>query len=216
VALPLYALAGIADERLFDAQRAVREIRAIRWIAPADPRETLASYAVRLALEIDTAQPFDLGGASFGGMVALELARHLAPRNVFLFGSCRSRHAVAQYLRVLRYIARAVPHRVWQPPRIVHPFIARWFGATSPAHVDLFTEMLRATAPEFVRWASNAVFSWSGVAELPMPINHIHGSGDRLIPLHRVNPDRVIAGAGHLLNLTHGEAVNDFIAGAAL
>lgn len=48
-----------------------------------------------------------------------------------------------------------------------------------------------------------------------MPIHHVHGDRDRLIPVHRVRPDRVIAGAGHLLNITHPEAVNDFIARAA-
>ncbi|HEX9984980.1 MAG TPA: hypothetical protein VGF69_17090 [Thermoanaerobaculia bacterium] len=50
MALPLYVLPGIgADERLFAGQRAVRDIRLIDWIAPADPRETLPRYAARLA-----------------------------------------------------------------------------------------------------------------------------------------------------------------------
>ena len=44
-----------------------------------------------------------------------------------------------------------------------------------------------------------------------MPIHHIHGGDDRLIPVRRVNPDRVVEGAGHLLNLTHPDAVNDFL-----
>lgn len=44
-----------------------------------------------------------------------------------------------------------------------------------------------------------------------MPIYHVHGDRDRLIPVRRVKPDRVIAAAGHLLNVTHADAVNDFI-----
>ncbi|MEA2490173.1 MAG: hypothetical protein QOH21_1965 [Acidobacteriota bacterium] len=44
-----------------------------------------------------------------------------------------------------------------------------------------------------------------------MPIFHVHGEQDRLIPVGRVRPDHTIAGAGHLLNLTHGDAVNAFI-----
>ncbi|HEX6096779.1 MAG TPA: hypothetical protein VF432_10685 [Thermoanaerobaculia bacterium] len=47
-----------------------------------------------------------------------------------------------------------------------------------------------------------------------VPVHHVHGERDRLIPLHRVRPDRVVAAAGHLLNVTHGAEVNDFIAGA--
>lgn len=89
--------------------------------------------------------------------------------------------------------------------------MARWFGATTPVHIDLFALMLAATPPSFLRWAVNALFSWPGVTELPMPVHHVHGDRDRLIPIHRVKPDRVIRGAGHLLNLTHPDAVNDFI-----
>jgi len=88
---------------------------------------------------------------------------------------------------------------------------ARWFGAKTPAHVQLFVDMLAATPPSFIRWAANAIFSWPGVAELPFPIRHVHGDRDHIIPLRRVAPDRVIGGAGHLLNLTHADAVNDFI-----
>lgn len=214
--LPLFVLSGIGgDERLFDAQRAVRDIRPIRWVLPADPREPLTEYAARLAHQLSIREPFDVGGSSFGGMIALELARHLSPRHVFLFGSCRSSDSVAPLLHALRSFAAISPDRLLHPPRMLRPLVARWFGATSPAHVDLFAQMLAATPPAFIRWASRAVFSWPGVAELPMPIYHVHGDRDRLIPVHRVKPDRVIVGAGHLLNLTHADAVNDFIARVA-
>ena len=210
---PLFVLSGIGgDERLFDAQRAVRDIRPIRWILPADPREPLSEYAARLARQLAIGEPFDVGGSSFGGMIALELARHLSPRQVFLFGSCRSPDAIAPSLRALRLLAAISPDRLLHPPRMLQPLLAGWFGATSPAHVDLFARMLATTPPAFIRWAARAVFSWPGVAGLPMPIHHVHGDRDRLISVDRVKPDRVIGGAGHLLNLTHAEAVNEFIA----
>ena len=211
-ATPLFVLSGIGgDERLFEPQRAVRDIRPIRWISPASPHEPLTDYAARLARQLSLREPFDLGGSSFGGMIALELARHLTPRQVFLFGSCRSPDGVAPLLRALRSLAAIAPEHLFHPPRMLQPLLARWFGATSPAHADLFAQMLAATPPGFIRWAARAVFSWPGLAALPMPIHHVHGDRDRLIPVHRVKPDRVIAGAGHLLNLTHAGAVNDFI-----
>jgi pimeloyl-ACP methyl ester carboxylesterase len=213
VPLPLFVLPGIgADARLFDAQRAVRDIHPIAWIAPEHPRETLTHYAQRLASDIRISEPFDLGGASFGGMVALELARHLAPRRVFLFGSCRSPRSIAPLLRALRFFAPVLPNGMLHPPRVLQSLGARWFGATSRAHVQLFADMLAATPVEFMRWATIATRAWEGVEELPMPIHHIHGDRDRLIPINRVRPDRVIAGAGHLLTVTHVDAVNDFIA----
>lgn len=213
---PLFVLAGIGgDERLFDRQREVRDIRAINWVPLADAHEPLASYAARLAREVQIAEPFDLGGSSFGGMIALELARHLSPHHVFLFGSCRSPDAVAPWLRALRSLAAISPDRLLHPPRMLLPLVARWFGATTPAHAEVFAQMLTATPSTFIRWASSAVFSWPGVRQLPMPVHHVHGDRDRLIPVHRVTPDHVVAGAGHLLNITHPDAMNDFIARAA-
>jgi pimeloyl-ACP methyl ester carboxylesterase len=210
---PLFVLPGIgADARLFDAQRTVRDVRPIAWIAPTHPRETLARYAQRLASEIRIPEPFDLGGSSFGGMVALELARHLAPQRVFLFGSCRSPRSITPFFRMLRFLAPALPDRMLHPPRVLRSLVAWWFGASSRAHAQLFADMLVATPVEFMRWASIAIFEWERVEELPMPIHHVHGDRDRLIPISRVRADRVIAGAGHLLNVTHADAVNDFIA----
>ena len=215
VPLPLFVLPGIgADDRLFDAQRTIRDIRPITWIAPAHPRETLREYAQRLASELRFPEPFDLGGSSFGGMVALELARYLSPQRVFLFGSCRSPRSISPLLRMLRFFAPVLPDRLLHPPRILQSYVAWWFGARSHAHIQLFADMLAVTPVPFIRWASIAIFSWEGVEELPMPIHHVHGDRDRLIPIRRVHPDHVITGAGHLLNLTHGDAVNDFIADA--
>jgi pimeloyl-ACP methyl ester carboxylesterase len=44
-----------------------------------------------------------------------------------------------------------------------------------------------------------------------VPVHHVHGSRDRLIPLRRVRADRVVEGAGHLLTLTHPDAVSRFL-----
>jgi len=199
---PLLLLPGIgADARLFAAQRAVRDVRVIEWIAPRDARESLADYAARLAREAQVGGEFDLGGASFGGMVAIEMARHLNPQSVYLFGSCRSADAIAPYLRVLRAF-------VMKPPRVVAPLMARWFGATSRQHVEVFVDMLANTDARFLRWAASAVFGWRGVADLAMPVRHVHGSRDRIIPVSCLNADHIIERAGHLLTLTHADEVN--------
>ena len=77
----LLLLPGIgADRRLFDEQRScAAELHVIEWIPPVAADETLIEYAKRLARTIDTSHPFAIGGASFGGMVALELTRHIQP-----------------------------------------------------------------------------------------------------------------------------------------
>lgn len=89
-------------------------------------------------------------------MVAIEMARHLNPRCVFLFGSCRSADAIAPYLRVLQAF-------VMMPPRVVAPMMARWFEATSREHVEVFVDMLASTDAQFLRWAASAVLGGEGL-----------------------------------------------------
>src|SRR5687767_7745630 len=88
---PLILLSGMgADERVFAPQlQAFPQLVVPKWIEPkAD--ESLASYAARFAAGVDPKQPCFIGGASFGGFVAMEMARHLDAIAVFLIGSVRS------------------------------------------------------------------------------------------------------------------------------
>ena len=43
-------------------------------------------------------------------------------------------------------------------------------------------------------------------------VHHIHGDRDRMMPLRRVRPDHVVRGGGHLINLTHADEVNAYMA----
>ena len=89
--IPIILLSGMAsDERLFEPQLdAFPNLRVQPWIAPLSG-ESLRAYAVRLAPMVDPGVPCIVGGASFGGVVALELAQHLPALACILIGSIRS------------------------------------------------------------------------------------------------------------------------------
>jgi pimeloyl-ACP methyl ester carboxylesterase len=42
-------------------------------------------------------------------------------------------------------------------------------------------------------------------------VRHIHGDRDHLLPHRLTQPDVLVPGAGHLMVMTHPEAVNDFL-----
>ena len=76
-----------ADGRLFASQREVfPDLITPPWLPPA-PHEDLAQYAVRLAGTLPLIRPLFLGGCSFGGMAAYEMARILKPDALVLMGS---------------------------------------------------------------------------------------------------------------------------------
>ncbi|MBM3334475.1 alpha/beta hydrolase [Candidatus Sumerlaeota bacterium] len=199
------------DGRLFEPQRSLPwPILAVDWIEPL-PRESLAAYAQRLAQRVKVAPPFFLGGVSMGGMIALEMSRWLHPEAVFLIASGRSRRAIAPLWRLL---ARAVG----LVPLSFAPAAAALVRAFSPAGGELNSEqrkfcwqMANATPPSFVRWGCGAAATWEGIDLPRVPVHHIHGDCDRIMPVSRVNPDRVVHGGGHMINLTHADQVNAYL-----
>jgi pimeloyl-ACP methyl ester carboxylesterase len=207
-----------ADARMFEGQfEAFPDLYVPPWIDPR-PDERLADYARRMAEQTAEAlrggdRPLFVGGVSLGGMIALEAARHLRPRAVFLIASCRSWQSVPPvYLPVakaLRYAPAAAMEVLGRLPVLAAPF----FGPLGPRHRKKVFAVLRDTPPAFLRWACPALAEWSAPRDLGTPVYHIHGSCDRILPCRLADPppDRVVRGAGHLLNLTHAKQVNAFL-----
>jgi len=202
------------DERLLQPQRTLPvDIVVPRWLDPLDERETLAGYAKRLAETLDTSRPFYLGGISFGGFVALEVARHVKPRRVFLLSSCTSRHGIPHAYRLagdmlLPYLVNALLTPIMRLPSTVRSF--------GPSHLvtgnKLVKEMVRDCTPELFRWSVAALLRWDGHRDPIAPVVHIKGDRDIVLPHHLCRPTHLVRGAGHLMNLTHASQVNEIIA----
>jgi pimeloyl-ACP methyl ester carboxylesterase len=200
-----------ADERLFAAHRAAFPHLVIPpWPEP-QASETLEHYGARMAEGLQVDEPFYLGGASLGGMVALEIARHRRPEAVCLIGSCRSGRCVPLHWRVLVRALRPAPARFVTGARWAVSPVARRLQRFTRDQERLFRDMFARTPVRFLRWASAALLAWSFRGELACPVRHIHGEHDTFLPLRRMRPDRVVAGGGHVLSLTHPEEVNAFL-----
>lgn len=202
-----------ADERLFRFQRdAFPWLEVPRWIEH-QRGESLAGYAARMAVAVapDDSRPLVLGGASMGGMIAQEMARHLPARAVILIGSCRDPGAITDRLRRLEHASRPLPNLVLHLGR---PLAARLINRVErlpPAEAGLVVAMARETPMPWVRWAARAIFEWPGARDLPVPVHSIHGQRDSAIRCRIVKPDQAIPGGHHVISLSHPAQVNAFI-----
>lgn len=209
----LVLLSGLGtDARLFAAQSArFPGLVVLPWMEPlAD--ESLAGYAARMAQAAESLHPRWIGGCSFGGMLALEMAKSLSPRGIFLIGSCRKPESVTPALRFLGAVAARAPVFLWDLARRA---AARWGPILFPGNPDsraIATITAPAVPSSFVRWGVRAILHWEGCSDPGAPVHHIHGDADALIPIERVRADRVVSGAGHLLAATHADAVNAYLA----
>jgi len=206
---PILLLSGMAaDERLFAPQLAAFPALCVPgWIEPL-PAESLRAYAARMARLIDPGCPCIVGGASFGGMVALEMAPFLHADACLLIGSVRSSDELSWRWRALRPLATLGPRALGLSAALAARLSAPWLKQGT------VRRLMRLSQPQaaFVRWAMCAVVRWRpSPATRRVKVFQIHGEADRTLPAHRTRPDVVVPAGAHALSLTSASAVTEFI-----
>ena len=209
----LVLLPGLgASHRLFDPQRrAWPDLQVPPWLDP-EPHERLPAYARRMAAALPPGDPdLVLGGVSFGGMVALEIARHVPARAVILIASATGPQGLTRAARTLALAGRSPFVPAVRPPRPTWPLISWGFGARRTDERALMYDLIRTSRRDLVKWGLGAIAHWRPAPEAPCAVRQIHGAEDRLIGAARVAAEVVVRGAGHLINVTHDGDVNAFI-----
>lgn len=205
----IYILSGLgADERAFQKlDFSGYEPHFIKWLTP-EKNESIESYALRLVNQIRCSNPV-LIGLSFGGLIAIEIAKKIPTEKVILIASAKTRNEVPFYfrlagkLRLLRILP--VCHMMRSN------FITNWMFGTQNDYEKLFLkQILNDTDPGFFKWAIEQVARWPN-RTLLNNIYHIHGTHDRILPHTFVNGDLVISKAGHLMVYNRADEVSRII-----
>ncbi len=193
----LYFFSGLgADARAFDRlDLPGYRIVHIRWIDPLKG-ETMAAYARRLSAQVTTEHPV-LIGLSFGGMMAIEVAKIIPTEKLILISSAKTAEELAArksfFLKWGLY--KYLPGSWITRPNFM---VYRLFGARAAADKALLAAILEDTDPRFYRWAMNSMVHWDN-AVIPQHLIHIHGTDDHIIRFQQVKADYAIEGGGHLM-----------------
>ncbi len=174
------------------------------WIPPRRG-ESLKDYAFRLGRSIDTTAHFIIIGLSMGGMLAVEMAKQYHPRQTILISSIPCSGELPPYFRVASRLGlhRLIPISLIKQAAI----FKRLFTSESPEDKQYLRKVIRESNPGFIRWAMEAVLQWQNNETIGNYI-HIHGSRDEILPLRYTHPTHVIRGGGHLMVLSHSNAIN--------
>ncbi len=203
----LYAFPGLCtDSRMFALQLCLDyDIRFIEWIPP-QKGETMHTYAGRLSKHIDSSQPFSLIGVSMGGMMCMELAKHVKAEKVVLVSSAKTRSELPTHLKALKVLK--LNHLI--PTALLKQLVTFYSGTVGDLKGDfraIFKHMIQVTEPKFLHWVINAIIHWDN-EEVPDNVVHIHGDKDKVLQYRYVKPDITIKGGTHYMVGTRADEIN--------
>lgn len=167
---------------------------------PPESNETLASYASRMANRIPV-NSF-VAGVSFGGIVALEVARILRPQGCILISSIRKPAELPPWFRVWRALGGRRSNAFLQTIGTAASMVPRFACTSSTIRVT----KLAGAGGQWHRWATASVLDWQPDPEFKAcPLLQIHGSADSTFPIRYVNPDVTVLSGRHALPISHPE-----------
>jgi hypothetical protein len=194
----IYLVPGLgADGRLFGRLTWDEGMQrtAIRWIEPLQ-HEKIGDYALRLSRQIDTSQPFVLVGVSLGGVMSIEIAKHICPEKIVLISSIKHKNEKPFYF-ALGSLFHAT---IWPPKnKTIYTLMVRmFFGKLSDRQFEIFKDMVHKTSPAFMKWAQMAIASWENTKIFDNLV-HIHGSMDTIYPAVFIKSYIPVKGGTHYM-----------------
>jgi pimeloyl-ACP methyl ester carboxylesterase len=207
----LYFISGLgADRRVFRKLTVPPSFKVnhIDWI-PVAAEEGLGDYCQKLAKQVDQREPFTLIGLSFGGIIAIEMAKLIRPVQTIIISSIsRPEEAGQVYVTLGKLkLQRIIPLRfLLKPSR----FLFQAFGAHTEEEKILLRQILADTDPDFFRWSLNRMFSWEN-EWIPERMLHIHGTKDRILPFQESMRAIPVEGGEHLMVFSRSAEISGLL-----
>lgn len=201
----IYLIGGLGtDARVFQKMDfSGCEATFLEWLPPV-AHEPIQQYAQRMAVQIPTPKPI-LVGLSFGGIMAIEMAKVVDTEMVVLIASVKNRQEIPFYFR---WPCRLGLHKLLPMGLVKTPnFITDWlFTVSAAGDRVMLAAIIRDTDPAFLKWAIDKVASWDNTAPV-RNLWHIHGTGDRVFPVRFLRDVIKVAGGGHFMTYNKSDEV---------
>jgi pimeloyl-ACP methyl ester carboxylesterase len=207
----VYFISGLgADRKAFQKLKLPGEVqvRHIEWVEPIG-NESLADYCCRLSACIDASEEFIIVGLSFGGMVAIEIAKVLKPKQVIIISSISTRQELPFMYQLIGRsgLHQLAPSFLFRKPNV---FMYWFFGAKTEGEKRLFKHFLYTSSPLFLKWAIDKILRWKN-AERPGNLFHIHGTADRVLPVSLTKADVKVKGGRHFMVYSKADIVSKIL-----
>lgn len=196
-----------ADERAFQDFTLNHNITYLPWLVP-ETNETFESYAKRMAGKITAPMPV-LIGLSFGGMMAVEIAKHIQTDKVILISSAKTKNEIPFYYRLAGNLSidKLLPAKILKRRGAIKNWL---LGLKTSKEKKHFNMMLKESNDLFFKWSIRCIITWQN-EKVPENLYHIHGNADKTLPLKFIKANRIVKGGGHSMILNKADEISKIV-----
>jgi pimeloyl-ACP methyl ester carboxylesterase len=199
-----------SDERVFSKISLDSNYRIVNVVYPIPEKgATLKEYADVISKQIDTSGKYIFIGFSLGGMICSELADCFKPEKIILISSAKCRNELPFRYRFQKKlpINKIVPKGlIKQGALLLQPLVE----PDRNKNKDTFKSMLKSKDSRYLKRTADMIINWDK-ENYDSKIIQIHGTNDHTIPLCNVKADYLIKDGSHMMTLTRGDEINEFI-----
>ena len=206
----IFFISGLgADHRAFDRIKLDGyEQTHLPWIVP-EWKDTMNSYARKMAETILKAENPVVIGLSLGGMLASEMTTFIPHLQVILVSSIKSHEERSNILK----LGRVFPVQSLMPPNTMKRFTFMWEMSQKnrlKGDTGHMVQMFKDQDDKFLRWAIVNAPKWRGKGD-ESRITHIHGTMDRMFPFRRIKNPITVQGGTHMMVYLKGDEITEII-----
>lgn len=211
----IYFIPGLATDKTI-YKGVINELNApceVIEFKPLEVDESLNDYAKKMAQEIDESKPFAIVGTSFGGILAMEIAKIKHPEKLILISSAKNREELNPIMRIKggSFFVSLIPDK------IMKQIFNKGFHISSfvrKSYKSIYNEetkaMIAKSTGGFDKWVMLQIASWKS-DYLHQDILHIHGDKDVVFPIKHIRKCHVISGGSHAMIINKYEEIGNVI-----
>ncbi len=156
----IYIISGLgADQRVFcNIDFTNKNVVFIHWIQSL-PNEKIDNYALRLSAFITTPHPIIIG-LSFGGIVAIEIAKIIPTKLIILISSVKHYSEMPMWYKLAGALRlnKIIPFSLFKKANFLTYY---FFGVNTIEQKQLLKTIFQETNTQFLRWAINCIVNWN-------------------------------------------------------
>ncbi len=206
----IYLIPGVgANDKIFqNLDLSGYEIVHLKW--PKHRKdETIQQYVKKLLPQIKKDTQPVLIGMSFGGIVAVELAKLVNPWKTIIISSIKTYHERPFKIMFMNSVKfhRLVPGKLFLNLRFWMQLV---LGKLNRHDYDLIEDMIQDINIDFNKWAVDQVIHWRNQT-IPDNLVHIHGTSDWIFPRHYIDNCYWVEGGTHFMVVNRAKEISKIL-----